>query len=67
VLEFFNCRIGDGGEGSIGTDFNKFWFKSEGFVTNGVASAFTLGTDKMHSSTTTSLVLMRSSFNAIGR
>jgi copper resistance protein B len=26
------------GEGWIGTDFNKFWFKSEGFVTNGVAS-----------------------------
>jgi len=38
VLEFFNCRIRDGGEGWIGTDFNKFWFKSEGFVTNGVAS-----------------------------
>jgi copper resistance protein B len=26
------------GEGWIGTDFNKFWFKSEGFVTNGVTS-----------------------------
>ena len=26
------------GEGWIGTDFNKFWFKSEGFVTNGVIS-----------------------------
>ena len=26
------------GEGWIGNDFNKFWFKSEGFVTNGVAS-----------------------------
>ena len=26
------------GEGWIGTDFNKFWFKSEGFVTNSVAS-----------------------------
>jgi copper resistance protein B len=26
------------GEGWIGTDFNKFWFKSEGFVANGVTS-----------------------------
>jgi copper resistance protein B len=26
------------GEAWIGTDFNKFWFKSEGTVTNGVAS-----------------------------
>jgi len=26
------------GEGWIGNDFNKFWCKSEGFVTNGVAS-----------------------------
>ena len=25
-------------EGWIGTDFNKFWFKSEGSITNGVAS-----------------------------
>jgi hypothetical protein len=38
VLELFNRRIGDGGKGWIGTDFNKFWFKYDGFVTNGVAS-----------------------------
>ena len=31
-------RIGDDGKGWIGTDFNKFWFKYDGFVTNGVAS-----------------------------
>ena len=31
-------RAFDGMEKVDWTDFNKFWFKSEGFVTNGVAS-----------------------------